>query len=310
MSQPEYIRAHSRQSDVSLMSIPSEHGSVGITFLHAGRPSWTERDEGLTSLAERGHSHPVYHVILYTSGFNTMIHDGKAHRFARGTLVLTEPGCVHEYRPRDSGGGSFIEITFDLRCNGKVVTHSWHTILENWLGMGIKHTEWPIIIPPPHLERISARMNDVVNALIAGGRFSEASASLSMGQFIFELVQYIESGENNNEERTEDRLERAKGILERRFASSISVAELADAACLSEGAFIRSFSSRYGMPPMSYRKKLRITAARHLLSVSGRPVGEIASNVGYGDIFVFSRTFKSVTGLSPSEWRRKQCMED
>jgi len=35
-------------------------------------------------------------------------------------------------------------------------------------------------------------------------------------------------------------------------------------------------------------------------------IGEIADAVGYRDIYYFSLTFKKVTGLSPSQYRKKE----
>ena len=305
MRDSEYIRAHSSPSVSSFLSVPLETGSAVLTFLHAGRSSWPESDNGLTAATERGHSHGVYHAILYTSGRNTMIHNASSHKSSRGTLVLTDPGCVHEYRPQSPGGGSFIEITFDIRIGNKTVTEPWNVLVGKWLGTGITQRDWPIIIPPPELEYIESLMNEVVGILTGTGAYRESAAALAMGGFILGLAEYL-----NNEERSTgiitDHLDRARSALEKNFTSPVAISDLASIACLSEGAFIRSFSARYGMPPMAYRKKLRITAAKHLLSVSGRTIGEIASNVGYRDIFTFSRTFKAVVGMTASEWRKEQ----
>lgn len=306
MAVPEYIRAHSAPCKSVLLSIPVPGGTAGFTFLHAGRSRWDDHDEGLTAATEKGHSHPVYHAVLYTSGSNIMIHNGSARNFRRGTLVLTDPGAVHEYRPRDAGGGGFLEITFDLRKDGIPIILGWEKILSLWTGRSIITPEWPINILPPYLERMEALMDEVVNNLTSDDSYAEESAAIIMGQLILLLARYISSESAGPEDRIADRMEMARGILEHRYASVISIAELADVACLSEGAFIRTFSTRYGMPPMTYRKHLRITAAKHLLSVSGRPVGEIAVNVGYGDIFAFSRTFKAVTGMTASQWRRQK----
>ncbi|MDF1568923.1 MAG: AraC family transcriptional regulator [Spirochaetaceae bacterium] len=300
----EYIRTSSEPSSSSLLSLSIDDAPAILTFLHAGRSSWPESDRGSTAPAERGHAHPVYHAILYTSGLNTMIHDSKLLRFARGTMILTDPGCRHEYRPQSPGGGGFIEVTFDLRLKGETISLPWDSVLSSWFGLEVPAVNWPLLIPPPESGKIENLMDDVVAALTNESEFRDASASLVFGRVLMELYRYL--GNDKTEEGNRDRLDRARLMLERRFASEITIAELADTACLSSGAFIRSFSNRYGMPPMSYRKSLRITAAKHLLSVSGRSISEIASDVGYKDIYSFSRTFRSLVGMTASEWRNRR----
>lgn len=306
MSAPEYIRTRSEPSSSTLLSVPDGDGTARLTFLHAGRSHWSDDDTGRSAPAERGHSHPVYHAVLYTSGRNEMIHDGRILPFRRGTLILTDPGSTHEYRPRNPGGGSFLEITFNVcDSDGEPVLSGWDSLLSTWLGRGIPAGVWPAEPGHPHLERLESAMDEVIGKLVSGDVLAEEEAAVRFGGFVVEVGRFLlETAESPGEEEP-DRLEAARRILERHYASRISIAELAAEAFLSEGAFIRQFSSRYGMPPISYRKHLRITAAQHLLSVSGRSIGEIASTVGYGDIFAFSRSFKAVTGKTPTRWRRE-----
>lgn len=309
MREPEYIRGHSEPSSSSFLTVPVAAGTAVLTFLHAGFSSWSENDKGLTAVTERGHSHNVYHAILYTAGRNTMIHDGVSHEFSRGTLVLTDPGCIHEYRPQSPGGGSFIEITFDLRVGERAASDPWNTVISSWLGLEVTGRKWPVNIPPPELEHIENLMNETVGILVGAGIYRESAAALAFGRFILELTEYLSDVESSGGN-ISDNLDKARAVLDKRFTSSIANSELSSIACLSEGAFIRSFSARYGIPPMTYRKELRITAAKHLLAVSGRSVGEIASNVGYRDIYTFSRVFRSAVGMTASEWRKEQNREN
>lgn len=305
MREPEYIRGHSESSSSCFLTVPVASGSAVLTFLHAGHSSWPDNDNGLTAVTERGHSHNVYHAILYTAGRNTMIHDGKSHEVSRGALVLTDPGCVHEYRPQSPGGGSFIEITFDLRVGDIAVSDPWNVVISKWLGQEFSERKWPVNIPPPELEHIETLMSETVGILVGTGTYREPAAALAFGRFILELSEYLDNAESSGGI-VADNLDKARAVLDKRFTSGITNKELSSVACLSEGAFIRSFTARYGIPPMTYRKDLRITAAKHLLSVSGRSVGEIASNVGYRDIYTFSRVFRSIVGMTASEWRKQQ----
>lgn len=78
-------------------------------------------------------------------------------------------------------------------------------------------------------------------------------------------------------------------------------------ACLSGISipyFRKIFNSIYKMPVAKYIESVRIGKARELLKNDYESVGEVAECVGYRNIYHFSKAFKKVTGMSPSEFAR------
>ena len=57
---------------------------------------------------------------------------------------------------------------------------------------------------------------------------------------------------------------------------------------------------------MDYFTRLRMEKARCLLDTTEASVKEVAATLGYDDPFYFSRVFKSVNQLAPSNYRMKQ----
>jgi transcriptional regulator GlxA family with amidase domain len=80
--------------------------------------------------------------------------------------------------------------------------------------------------------------------------------------------------------------------------------KLASLACVSTGHFQRAFKLKYGVSPVTYMNQYRISAAKNLLSTTSLSCAEIASEVGFDDIFYFSKVFKKVTGYSPKSQRK------
>jgi AraC-like DNA-binding protein len=64
------------------------------------------------------------------------------------------------------------------------------------------------------------------------------------------------------------------------------------------------FKSEFGAPIHAYMREYRVQAASALLRETDEPVAEIAAKVGYDSHAQFSSVFKSVTGASPSEYRK------
>jgi len=96
------------------------------------------------------------------------------------------------------------------------------------------------------------------------------------------------------------------GYIEASMPGPITLSDLSAAFFMSEGHLSRIFRKEMGMSIMAYVKRLRIQTAARLLLDSSEPVGVIAARVGIGDANYFCRMFKSVMGVSPSEYRLAQ----
>lgn len=63
------------------------------------------------------------------------------------------------------------------------------------------------------------------------------------------------------------------------------------------------FKQATGLSPKQYQLALRMERAARLLSDGALPVGMIAEQTGYDSIYHFSRQFKRMLGVSPSQYR-------
>ena len=61
-----------------------------------------------------------------------------------------------------------------------------------------------------------------------------------------------------------------------------------------------------GLTIIGYRDKLRIDAAKELLQCGYFDIGEISTELGYCDVYHFSKAFKKYVGLSPTKWLKTQ----
>ena len=88
-------------------------------------------------------------------------------------------------------------------------------------------------------------------------------------------------------------------------ARNVTAAAMADHAALEERTFLRRFAKATGMKPTEYCQQLRVGKARELLETTATPINAIAWEVGYEDPGSFRKVFFKVTGLSPSDHRRR-----
>lgn len=99
------------------------------------------------------------------------------------------------------------------------------------------------------------------------------------------------------------RLLRARDAMDRDFAEPLDVPVLARVALMSPAHFSRQFRATFGQTPHRYLQRRRIERACALLRDTALPVTEIAFAVGLASLGTFSRTFTSIIGRSPSDYR-------
>jgi AraC-like DNA-binding protein len=91
--------------------------------------------------------------------------------------------------------------------------------------------------------------------------------------------------------------------IEARLAGPLRVSDLAREAHLERTYFSRVFRECLGVKPAEYIIRRRVERAKPRLWETDDSLGAVAESLGFSDAFHFSKCFKRVTGLAPSEFR-------
>lgn len=92
--------------------------------------------------------------------------------------------------------------------------------------------------------------------------------------------------------------------MQANYFEQMGVDELARMAELSTAQFERRMKRVFQISAAQFISKTRIDAALQALTQTSTPLGQIAVDCGWYDHAAFSRQFKQVTGLTPSEVRQ------
>lgn len=103
-----------------------------------------------------------------------------------------------------------------------------------------------------------------------------------------------------------ERVERLRGKIDAEPQRDWSMEHLCQEFAGCRSHVYRAFVAYLGCSPQQYIIEARMRRARMLLTESGNNIGWIADQLGYRDVYFFSRQFKRVHGCSPSEYRRRQ----
>src|SRR5262245_62376267 len=92
-------------------------------------------------------------------------------------------------------------------------------------------------------------------------------------------------------------------FIEEHLEEELGLDRLARVAHFSPFHFHRLFRALVGEAVSEYVRRLRLEAAAVLLKTTGRPVTQVAFDAGYTTHEAFTRAFRLMFGVSPSQYR-------
>jgi transcriptional regulator GlxA family with amidase domain len=93
--------------------------------------------------------------------------------------------------------------------------------------------------------------------------------------------------------------------IHKHLSDDLSLATLADRAGMSERSFSRHYAEATGVTPARAIERLRVEAARRLLSESRLPVKRISQRCGFGSEETMRRSFLRVLAATPNDYRAR-----
>ena len=100
-------------------------------------------------------------------------------------------------------------------------------------------------------------------------------------------------------------LKKAIGYVKAESGREISLDEISNFVGLSKFYFTREFRRITGYSFVDYQKTVRCEKARVLLLSTDESIKEVGQKCGFENQSYFSRIFKEYSGLTPSEYRKK-----
>jgi len=252
-----------------------------------------------------------YDLWFVWKGRGTMTTSAGEHALAPGVCLWMRPGHRYEAEqdPELRLGVNYIHFSARKRQvpNGKDEL--------KWGGENL-----PISAFKPPFEVVVTRQIEFVDMLmrriilLAGEPQAEAANDALLTALLAELYREYENGPtaigaaiSGTELHHYEVAMRSAARIRESPAEVLGVAQLASEAGYSADHFSRIFLSVTGLRPQDYLIKARIDRARQLLAESDLTIGEVATRVGFSDIFYFSRLFRQRTGQPPSAFRRSLC---
>lgn len=231
------------------------------------------------------HYFNAYSIEYVYSGNGVIQQDNKIQKIEAGDLFMIHPGSVHYFaNPKNpwkkiwlhvNGGFDFIQSLLNIfKINDEFL------YIQNFK----KPAELENII-----EIIKQNDDDVAEQLI---------------KHIFFLFMEINSAQKNRPQNNSIAAQ-AKTYIDRFINVKLSTNDIAKFLSISPDYLTRVFKKNYGVTPIDYIMHERIEQAKMFLKLTDLPIYKIAEHFAFYDNKHFSNTFSKLTGISPSEYRKK-----
>ncbi|MBQ8584529.1 MAG: helix-turn-helix transcriptional regulator [Clostridia bacterium] len=229
-----------------------------------------------------------YYLLYVVKGELILDVGGKDVVCTTGSFVLYPPKTRYIYRHSATGEIDYLWVHF----TGSAVAQT----LEKY-GLML----YPHVNTIKHDDGITSRFTNLFTAFIKQDKFRDDELSLLLDRLLISLARRLSSdGENYLQLKT------SVSYINAHYNHEIRIPELAKMENISVSRYNSVFKRLYGMSPVEYITKMRISSACELLGGTDLSVKEISLMTGYSDSHFFSRVFKAQTGISPSDYRKRQ----
>lgn len=228
------------------------------------------------------HFHGYIEVVYCFSGEQNVVINGVSYTLFKGDTAIILPHVLHEYKKGNSLSGNSISVISETSVLG-------------------------ILFP-----EISTCSLNV--PIIRAGEFSNATESLfleiSKTQIQTEILGYLtvilskalnyltfsptKSIDNS------DIIKSLCSYIESNYSENLTIDSLSKTFGYSKSYIAHVFSDKLKIPFRTYLNGLRCEKAYVALKLKSKSVTEVASEVGFLSLNTFTRTFKKLYGLSPS----------
>lgn len=231
------------------------------------------------------HYHSSYELYYLEAGRREYFVEDTFFSVSAGSFVLIPPSKFHRT------GGAYAQRTLvGFTSEFLMKTYTPETV-EELLGCFDK-----LLITPPKESREMFRF-----LLKALARCTDGTEfAVYLGALLRELSKC------SPEQTGDEQISRIIQFINEHYAELHSIEQIASHFYISKYHLCRIFKNSMSITVIEYLNQIRIKNACSQMESGDRSILEIAQGCGFNSSAYFSSVFKKITGVSPSEYRRKK----
>ena len=243
-----------------------------------------------TSLSYKLHFHHHVELVYMFSGKGVAVVDGKEHILKAGDVLVVFPNQLHEYRVGENE--NFCIAIFRPELLNEYKEMFYTMIPENCVYHSENKSELLLDIAgklPEYCQFDKQHKNNVYRGLL-----------LAFFGELFSNIKLVKTKQAD--------LSVLKSILvfcNENYKNEINLDAVADNLHVSKYYISHLLNDKLGIAFNEYINSLRISDAVIMLDERKYGISEIAEKCGFNTVRTFNRAFKSIYGISPSEYKKK-----
>lgn len=246
-----------------------------------------------------------HEFVLIRDGEGEIAFDHRTYPFAAHDLFLIPPFSPHRFDAPSGKPSEHIAVHFDFAPHVPSSSRelSRRSPYEVRFPGGLELPRQTRLLANDRIER---EFIELIEARMSGTAWSNLRATACLVRILTALFERASTGKqkgSTEQLRNRARIERVLAYVNQNLARSLPAAELAHIAGVSPSHFNRLFREWTGYSPLDYLRRQRIATARRLLANVDLSIKEVAAQSGFKDPYHFSKAFRQLDGLSPSQFR-------
>ena len=228
-----------------------------------------------------------WQIQLVTEGVIDLFDGDIQYSLKPGDCFIIPPGFTNDY---------IYKINNKKRqSQGYYIHFSGTASKEIMASLGVEKTTI--------LRNVSSDVSRLFEALFYSRRTGRKIAALGN---LLRIVSALADTGNLTPSENEKIIRAEADYINKHYTEDLDFDSMAARCNLSRSRFTHVFTDIFGVPPTQYQQNLRIEQACELLRFSELTVTEISQRCGFRDPLYFSRVFRKVIGVSPTEYRGKE----
>jgi len=251
---------------------------------------------------------PDCRLFLITSGGGEFVINGHSYTASPYDCFLFQSGTEYAWCPNNQTGIGYIAVNFDYTRNFTQYKKSFHPksisdrqgyqALEKIVFDDAVCLNQPIVIHKAMM--IYDRLRTLTVEYKLGGRFHDELNSSILKSVLISIVRQVDEPKSDGRFAIREIID----YIQKNYRLPLTNDGIASIFGYSAAYLSRKFKVYTGMTLHAFVIGYRIDAAAELLRSQDISITRVTELTGFSDIYQFSKCFKQMTGVTPTEYRK------
>lgn len=254
------------------------------------------------------HSHDAYEITCVLSGRRILFAHGRQYMIDPHHPVIVPGGIPHKTISCDNNPQESVSIQFRADFFERLLGEEAGELLQMLP---------PMLILPELSEKTRQQLDKQLRALVETTKIQDTlrdlylkTAFLNVFMTLFPDIEKIFLSTSHAQRqamaKSDTVFREIIAYLDNNYRQRISLEMLSEKFHLSKSRLSLKLNLYLGMSWVTYVNTLRIQDAQRMLETSHNNISEVAASVGFDSLTHFERVFKTIQGVTPREYIRKQ----